>query len=371
MLFIGLLLFVSLVVIHEFGHFIAARRNGVEVEEFGIGFPPRLWKRRLKNKTLFTLNLLPLGGFVKLKGEHDADSEKGSYGSASLWAKTKIILAGVVMNFLIAFILFTLLALVGMPKLFDNQFTVASNSNIIRNDVLVGQVEAASPADKAGIKQKDVLVAIISGDGSKTDITTASALPNVTEKYNGQKVTVELKRDGKSQSVTASLRSSEEVEKSKSTDSPKGYLGVVPAEFTLQKYTWSSPIVGLGVTAQLTQMTLKGLGSMIASIFSGKVKQATSQVAGPVGIFVIIKDGSSLGIRFVLMIMAVISLTLAIMNALPIPALDGGRLFVTYLFRLLKKELTPKLEDLIHGLGFAALMLLFILITIVDIKRFF
>ena len=118
-------------------------------------------------------------------------------------------------------------------------------------------------------------------------------------------------------------------------------------------------------------MTLKGLGSMIASIFSGKVKQATSQVAGPVGIFVIIKDGSSLGIRFVLMIMAVISLTLAIMNALPIPALDGGRLFVTYLFRLLKKDLTPKLEDLIHGLGFAALMLLFILITIVDIKRFF
>ena len=107
---LGFVLFVLLVVVHEYGHFIMARRNNVEVEEFGIGFPPRAWKKKLKSGMLFTINWLPLGGFVKLKGEHDADKAKGSYGAASLWAKTKIIGAGVVMNLLVAIAMFTLLA---------------------------------------------------------------------------------------------------------------------------------------------------------------------------------------------------------------------------------------------------------------------
>lgn len=366
---LGLFLFVMLVVVHELGHFVAARKNGVDVGEFGIGFPPRIWKRKLKNKTLFTLNILPLGGFVKLKGEHDADTEQGSYGAASLRAKTKIILAGVLMNLVIAVGLFSALALIGIPKLFDNQFTIKSDTKIMKNEVLVGQVEQDSPAQKAGITQKDVLVSINSSQSS-TPILSADDLPNVTKIYNGQKVTVTVKRNNLASDIPLVVRSEQEVQQAKAEGKSVGYLGITPAQFTLQRSTWSAPIVGLGVTAQLTQMTVKGLGSMVAGIFSGKVKQATNQVAGPVGIFVIIKDGSSLGFRFVLMIMAVISLTLAIMNTLPIPALDGGRLFVTYIFRLAKKDLTPKLEDTIHGFGFAALMLLFILITIVDVKRF-
>lgn len=368
---LGLVLFVTLVIVHEFGHFIMARRNDVDVEEFGIGFPPQAWGKKLKSGLLFTVNWLPLGGFVRLKGEHDADKAKGSYGAASLWAKTKIIGAGVVMNLLVAVLMFTLLALIGMPRIVDNQFTVASDTKVTKNEVLVGIVEENSPAAQAGIQQRDQLVAIGTAPENSQQISSAESLPKATKEFEGQKVQVTYVRDGETKTAETTLRSTEEVEASKDTDEPKGYLGVVPTEFTLQRSTWSAPIVGLGVTKQFTELTLKGLGSVVAGLFHGDTEKASSQVSGPVGVFVLIKDGSKLGIQFVLMIIAVISLTLAIMNALPIPALDGGRLFVTYLYRILRKPLTAKAEDRIHGIGFAVLMLLFVLITIVDVKRFF
>src|ERR1043166_5721846 len=109
---LGILLFISLIIIHEWGHFFVAKRNGVKVEEFGLGFPPRVWGKRLKSGMVLSLNVLPLGGFVKLKGEHDSDHRPGSLGAASLWAKTKIMLAGVTMNLLAGLILLTILALV-------------------------------------------------------------------------------------------------------------------------------------------------------------------------------------------------------------------------------------------------------------------
>jgi regulator of sigma E protease len=365
----GLILFVSLVVVHEFGHFIMARRNGVEVEEFGIGFPPKVWGKKLKSGMLFSVNLLPLGGFVRLKGEHDMDKQKGSYGSASLKVKTKIILAGVLMNLLVAIVMFSFIALIGMPKLVENQFTVKSDTKIFRNDVLVGVVEDDSPADIAGLWQRDKLTSISLGNDTR-NINSSQDLPNATSDFAGQEVTISFTRDEQQKTTQTTLRTKDEVEKSKQTDDPKGYLGVVPTEYTLQRSTWSAPIVGVGVTKQFTELTLKGLYSVVSGLFKGDTKQATSQVAGPVGIFVLLKEGSRLGVQFVLMIIAVISLTLAIMNALPIPALDGGRLFVTYLYRVIKKPLTPKAEELIHGAGFAVLMLLFVLITVLDVKRF-
>src|SRR5690606_23171895 len=121
LLIIGLIMFVGLVLVHEYGHYREARRGGVDVEEFGIGFPPKVWAKKLKSGMVFSLNLLPLGGFVKLKGEHDADTKPGSYGAASLITKVRIILAGVFMNLITALAVLTILALIGMPKLFPNQ----------------------------------------------------------------------------------------------------------------------------------------------------------------------------------------------------------------------------------------------------------
>lgn len=370
LLIIGLILFVGLVVVHEFGHFIAARRNGVEVEEFGIGFPPRAKILTKRNGTIYTLNWLPLGGFVKLKGEHDADTEKGTFGAASLIAKIKIMLAGVGMNALTAFVIFTLSALVGLPKLVDNQFSVASDTHVIRQEVIVAYVEPGSPAEKAGLKQRDIITSI-GKPGEPQGIDSKNALPEITKALAGQEARIIYIRDGKHQASNVQLRSTEEIDASKRTSDPKGYLGISPSEYILQRSTWSAPVVAAGLMKQFTELTLKGIGSALSGLAHGNGKQASEQVSGPVGIFVIFKEGSNLGYEFILMLVGLISLTLAIMNALPIPALDGGRLFVTLLFRALRKPLKETTEDLIHGSGFTILMVLFILITIVDIRRFF
>lgn len=366
LLVLGLLLFVGLVVVHEWGHFIMARRGGVEVEEFGIGFPPKAKTIAKKNGTEYTLNWLPLGGFVKLKGEHDASNDKGSFGAAPLSTKIKIMVAGVVMNLLTAYVMLVLLALIGMPKLIDGQFTVTSNQIPVKHELFVGYVEEGSPASKAGLRQHDVLTSV-----GSVNLDSAADFPEITKKYAGQKVELNFVRNGQPQTSSISLRSFAEVEASKKAGKQVGYLGVVPGEYTVNRYTWSAPIVAGGTIAQFTQLTFKGLGSALHGVFTGNGKQASEQVSGPVGIFVILKQGANLGIQFILMIIAIISLTLAIMNVLPIPALDGGRLFVTLLFKAIKRPLTEKTEDIIHGTGFALLMGLFVLITIVDVKRFF
>ncbi len=380
LLIIGLILFIGLVVVHEFGHFIMARRSGVEVEEFGIGFPPRAWGKRLKSGMLLSINWLPLGGFVRLKGEHDADTDPGTYGRASLLAKSKIMVAGVVMNLATAYVILVLLALVGLPKLVDNQFTVANDTTVVRNDLYIGYVEPGSPAEQAGLKTTDRIVAYSQNDCTKqgclsiphyTTLKSAEALPDTMRRLAGEKITIQYQRQGEDRYADVKLRPAEEVEVSKNTDNPKGYLGVVPTEYTLLRSTWSAPIVAAGLIKQFTVLTFQGLGNALGGLLSGNTARASQQVSGPVGIYVILKDGSLLGVEFILMIIAIISLTLAIMNVLPIPALDGGRLFVTWLFRVIKQPLTQRKEELIHGSGFALLMVLFVLITIVDVKRNF
>lgn len=386
LLALGLFLFIGLVVVHEFGHFIAARRGGVEVEEFGIFFPPRLYKRKMKGGWDFTINALPLGGFVKLKGEHDSDTEPGSFGAASLWTKTKIMAAGVVMNLITALILFTILAVVGLPKLIPDQFTVKSDAKIASSKILAGAIFPGSPADKAGLKGTDEITDISQPGYSPVSIESTKALPQITKNFAGQTVKVFYVRDGFQRHAKVTLLSTKEVEASRKTDNPKGYLGIVPREFTIERSTWSAPVVAVGLTAQLTDLTVRGLGHALGglgSIVAGAVTgnsparhngqtEASSQVSGPLGIFVVLRDGTSLGLLYILFIIAIISLSLAIMNILPIPALDGGRLWSTLIARgILKKPLSPHREEMINVTGFVVLISLILVITVVDIKRFF
>lgn len=376
LLVVGIVLFMGLIVVHEWGHFIAARRSGVEVEEFGIFFPPKVYKHKTRSGWTFSVNLIPLGGFVKLKGEHDADREPGSFGAASTWNKTRIMAAGVVMNLAVALVLFTVLAAIGMPQLVPNQYTVKRDTQLVTRQVIVGYVEPGSPAAKAGLQAEDQLNDIGLPGYSPVGVTSAAKLPDLTKRFAGKTAIIYYTRGGQQHTAKTTLRP---------PGSHNGYLGVAPTEFALQRSTWSAPIVAVGLSAQVTALTfqglghaLGGLGSLLAGLVTGNhtarehgQTAASAQVAGPVGIFVILKNGSLLGYQFMLMIVAIISLTLAIMNILPIPALDGGRLWTTLISRALKRPLSARAEEAINAVGFVILFALIIAITTVDVHRFF
>lgn len=369
LLILSLVLFVGLVVVHEWGHFIAARRGGVEVEEFGIGFPPKIWGKKIvskKSKFLFTINLLPLGGFVRLKGEHSADTRPGSFGAASLPVKIKIMLAGVLMNAVVAFFILTILAAVGMPKIIENQYTVASDTKVIsqvKNEdvVLISKVNSDTPAAKAGLKEGDRVLSL----GEKR-IDDVNKLGELTKENAGKTVTIKVKRGDEVKNFNAQLNQE---------SSGKGYLGVASESgasgVEVRRSTWSSPVVALGFMRQVSALTFKGIGTALTNLVKGNTEKASEQVSGPIGIFYILKEGSKIGLSFILLIIAIISLTLALINVLPIPALDGGKLFVTLIFEAMKKPLTKNVEEAIHGAGFVLLMILIILVTVVDVKRFF
>ena len=379
----GIILFILLIVLHEYGHFLVAKRNGVEVEEFGIGFPPKIWGKKLGKgifEGYYTINLLPLGGFVKLKGESGDDLDKGSFKIASGKAKLKIMLAGVAMNLVAAFVILTIVALCGMPKLINNQFTVASDSKVSKSESLINYIDEGSPAQKSGLKISDNLKSL-----NGTKINSQDELRQLTKSSAGKNVDITYIRAGKTFSTKTQLLSAQQVSESQNTNNPKGYLGVETTDYTLVKSTWSAPVVAIGLSLQIIKLTIVGLGSTLAHLGSSiglfvighgtqaksQASQASQNVTGPIGVYALLSRGSVLGYQFILFIVGLLSLTLAIMNALPIPALDGGRAFLLVLFRLIKKPLLPKTEDKIHGTGFAILMLLFVVIAIVDIKRFY
>lgn len=389
---LGFLLFIGLVLVHEWGHYIVARRNGVKVEEFGLGLPPRAKGKKLKSGMVLSLNWLPLGGFVKLKGEYDTDTRSGSFGAANLWTKTKILLAGVTMNLLVGLAILTFLALTGMPKLLDkdtvgqDQFTVASDTKVVRQEVRAGHIQAKSPAENIGLSGKDIIVSVASGDDIRSTKTPAQ-LHDATTEFAGKNVSVTYKRGSQVFTKETRLRSKSEVNASLKTDDPKGYLGIAdPIEIQIQRSTWSAPVVAVGFTKQLVVLTfqglgraISGLGSTIAGLASGNSEarqngqaKATEQVGGPVAIMAVLWGSGSYGISFMLWIIAVISLTLALMNILPIPALDGGRASMILVSRgILKKPLSRVAEERMVATGMALLLLLVALITVVDVKRFF
>jgi regulator of sigma E protease len=389
---LAILLFISLVIVHEWGHYIMARRNGVDVEEFGLGFPPRAWGKKRKDGMILSLNWLPLGGFVKLKGEYDADTRKGSFGSASLGAKTRILLAGVTMNLLVGLVLLTALAWVGMPKLINkditgqDQFTVKSDTKVLSQEVRAGSIQSDSPASKIGMAGKDIIVSIASGD-RVLYTKTSQQLHSATASFAGKPVEITYKHGGKTISKDTVLRSKAEVDASLKTNNPKGNLGVEdPINIQIQRSTWSAPVVAVGFTGQLAELTfiglghaIGGLGSTIAGLVTGNHEArengqtaASSQVGGPVAIVAVLWGSGSYGLTFILWIIAVISLTLALMNVLPIPALDGGRLFMILTSRgIFKKPLSRMTEERMTATGMAVLLALIALITVVDVRRFF
>ena len=403
---VGLLILMLLVTGHEFGHFIAARRNGVDVEEFGIGFPPRAiaWRkvngkwRRLKKSEwkkmpgkglVLSLNWLPIGGFCQMKGESDADTEKGSFGASSFWAKTKILFAGVAMNWLMAFVILTVLALFGMPHFLENQFEVEGDTKaVVVTPVTIGEVKAGSPASKAHLMEGDVVLQMRSlgcedesceaPDGERVFIDVPQDLLDFDAKYAGQTVYMTYDRNGETGMVELELNGSD----------AEYILGAGISGNAIYRSTWSAPIVGFMTTMQITGETFKGVGQLLWNLVTGvvrqlnffdqsaresgaeAVKQAGDSVSGPVGIIgVLFPNMLSTGFGNLMFLTALISISLACMNVLPIPALDGGRWMLILIYKLRKKKLTKEVEEKIVGRAFMTLLIIVAVVTIIDILR--
>lgn len=379
---IGLISLTFLVALHELGHALAAKKNGVKLKEYAIGFLPRIKSFKAKTDkvlpkgTKISIGAIPLGGFVRLQGEHDSDSKKGDYGAASFWGKTQILFAGVAMNWLVAFVIFTILAIFGMPKLLPNQFYLSSDVKLSGGGVQVSAISKNSPAEKAGLNKNDTLLEF---NGQKVENSTK--IRQDLKNNAGKTVSLKISRNGKEISKSVKLN-----EKGNN-----GFLGAVLSD-GMQKIhsTWSAPIVGLGITAQFTGETFKGVGELFVNFFGGifekvipnsdsqknantQLSKAGESVSGPVmvigGIF---PNIVSMGMDMILMLTAIISISLACMNVLPIPALDGGRWFMTFIFRvLLKKPLPKETEENINGWSFLALMGLSVLIIVLDFTKIF
>jgi regulator of sigma E protease len=363
-----------LIVVHEFGHAIIAIRNGVKVEEFAIGFRPRAWSTKLKRDfllkkgTIFSLNWLPIGGFCAMKGETDDAKSKGSYGAASLWAKTKILLAGVTFNFLLAVVIFTAMSFTGMPKILEDQFTMP-DTEVSYSPVQVAAVTEDSPAAKAGLLVGDNLTAL---DGQP--LTEASDLSTFTKEHGGQEVDISYTRGDESYDTSTVLN-----------DNPDGVgnMGVAATNSVHYRSGWGALIAGPVTTVQFLGVTAQGLWQLLVNLVTGiagtiastdsasNLAAAGDSVAGPVGILgTIFPAAMAGGFSEILFITGLLSLSFAIMNVLPIPGLDGGRLYLTLFFRfILRKPLKEETEAKINGIGMLILFGLMILITVLDVLR--
>lgn len=353
-------LFLSLlVIIHEIGHFVVARRNGIKVEEFGIGFPPRIFKITRKD-TIYSLNLFPVGGFVKIKGENalkKGGKDKDSFAYKSAWTKTKVLLAGVAMNLVLAYLIILILCISGLPSIMKS-FAPSGFRPIDsgRDGLTIFYVSDNSPAKKANLKVGDKIISI---DDIK--FTSNEQLADYNEKNAGKNVNV------KYVSAYSNLEKSIELNLNSQNINNAGYMGVVSSYQSDFRYQlWQAPIVAMIITFKMVVATIVGLLNLLVNlVVSRKVSEG---VAGPVGITVILSQVQKLGINYLLILLASISVSLAVINALPIPALDGGRVFIVLLDKLGVK-ISPKFEQMAHVVGFVLLIILMIIVTIRDVLK--
>lgn len=344
-----------LVVFHELGHFLAAKKNGVLVEEFGFGLPPRIFGIKI-GETLFSLNWLPFGGFVKVLGEeqHEIDKHKltddlknRTFVSKSPLAKLSILTAGVVANFILGWIIMTYLFTTGVPVPTDK--------------VVVKEVAKRSPAANAGIKTDDTFKALVV-DGKRIDISNTEDFINQVKKVLNIKTEFIIERQSVEQIVTMTPRA----------NPPKneGSLGVVLATFITKKYpVYQAPFAALIESVKTTGLIIRELAKIPLKLIM--FQKPDVDVTGPIGIAKITSQAIGFGHIAVLQLLGLLSLNLGVINILPFPALDGGRVMFVLYEIVRKKPIDSTLEKKLNMAGFVILLSLIIIVTIGDIIKFF
>ena len=348
-----------LVLVHELGHFLVAKKLKVKVEEFGIGFPPRIWGKKV-GETMYSVNLLPIGGFVKLYGEDDAGAgqiklAKGqkppvikdlnrAFFSRSVWQRGSIVIAGVVMNFLLAVVILSFIyAIIGVT--------------VPGKDVFIANILAKTPAEKVGIKPGDTIISV---NGQK--ITSPKQVSDTTKKNLGKEMLFVLKdKSGKTREVRVTPR----------ITYPKnqGAIGIAMTQsYNVVRYPWyQAPFIGVREATKQSLLIVEGIGT---TLFNLAVKQQVPQdIAGPVGIAQLTGEFIRKGAEATLSLVALLSLNLAVLNVLPIPALDGGRLFFIVIEAITRRKVNAQFETYAHTIGMILLLGLIVLITFHDVIR--
>ncbi len=352
LIFLGLLL--VLVLVHEWGHFIIAKKAGCTVEEFGFGFPPRI-VGKMWHGTLYSLNLLPLGGFVKIQGEDmdDTTPPTTSFASKSASWRIAILCAGVVMNMLLAVLLLGIQSGIGSPTV----VTDANKNELTNIMTYVLAVAPDSPAANAGMQPYDRIVRY-------ADITQpgVSQVQDLTKKHSGVPQQIEIERAGQHITLTVTARAN--------PPEGQGALGVSLGETGLLKAVWwKAPWEGVKRTWMMTAGITSQFATLIQKVF--RQEHVGEVLTGPIGIAVYTKEAASMGISYFLEFAAMISINLAIINILPLPALDGGRILFVLIEKAIGRRVPGKVESYAHTTGFLLLIGLMIAITFKDIGRYF
>ncbi len=344
-----------LVLTHEWGHFIVARRAGLIVEEFGFGFPPRLFSFK-KGETLYSINLLPLGGFVKILGEDGSgiDNPK-SFASKSISVRSLITAAGVAMNFILGAVLLIIGFYIGLPQAIDKE-----NETLAKNiQIQIVSVAFNSPANAAGINFGDAVKYLKIGD-KIININEITILQNTVNEYLGKNIILGIERAGTPLEFKIMPR--------KDPPQGEGALGIALVKTGVVSYSWYQSVwLGIKSSFIVTWEIIKGFAGMLKNLIArGEVP---SEISGPVGIAILTKQAASLGFTYLLNLIALISFNLAVLNLIPFPALDGGRLLFFGIEKIKGSKISPKIENAIHSVGIALLLALVVLITYRDILK--
>ncbi|RLC38761.1 MAG: hypothetical protein DRH33_04005 [Candidatus Nealsonbacteria bacterium] len=355
---------VGLLVLHEFGHFLLAKKFGVKVEEFGVFLPPRIWSKKV-GETIYSLNLLPFGAFVKLAGEEKRVKQPWSFSQKPIWQRMLIVLGGVASFWLIAFLILTLVSGIwGLPKAVSDDFkpeNLKGGIEIVEEpQIQIVGVSENSPAKKAGLQVGDVIYEF-KVQSSKFQIKKIEKLQELAFSHKGEKVVLGIKRGKETLEISLVPREFPPEE--------EGPIGIILAKIVKLRYPWfRAPLQGALLTYQETVQIPIILGNVFYRFLKGEKPKGVKFV-GPIGIGNLMVQALERGLDNFLILIGMISIWLALFNLFPIPALDGGKLLFLAVEGVRKKPVSQEFEERITTFFFFAFILLMIFITIKDIKN--
>ncbi len=349
-----------LIFVHELGHFLSAKLFGIRVDEFSLGFPPRIWKKKY-GETTYSVGAFPIGGFVKIFGEDAEDSVSNEtdrsrhFSSKPHWVQGIVISSGVFFNILLAYLLISFGFMIGVPYSADNP---TLGAHVVDAHLTVESVYEGSPAFKAGITPGDRILELASGEELLTHPTIAELQEFVGTQEHDILLTYE--RHGATHVAVVTP------ETSLLSETP--VIGISLSNRGILKLPMHEALlVGFSTTVSVTKNTFVGIVTFLTSLVLGDAR--FNDISGPVGIVSVVHDAALLGSAYIISLVALISINLAIINLLPFPALDGGRLLFIFIESMKGSPLKPVVANALNSLGFLLLILLMVVVTYHDIVK--